>query len=108
MSAQNLARFVMATVCRRALLLLLPFLSGSLNLASAQTPPPPPRSPAGLPGANLAGGGASKEGGQALDVHGQSRNLSMGLLFQKDKDGVTFATPRTKYSDKLDIKQSGF
>ena len=32
----------------------------------------------------------------------------MGLLFQKDKDGVTFATPRTKYSDKLDIKQSGF
>ena len=40
MSAQNLARFVMATVCRRALLLLLPFLSGSLNLASAQTPPP--------------------------------------------------------------------
>ena len=77
-----------------------------INTRPPLKPPPAPvatapgRSPASVPG--------SKEFGQALDVRGQSRNLSMGLMFHKEKDEVSFATPRTNYRDKVTVKQSNF
>jgi hypothetical protein len=70
------------------------------------------RSPAGLmaqnPRASAAGVGATHDIEQELKITGQSRNLSMGLLFQKDKDKLSFGTARTNYKDKIVEKSSNF
>jgi hypothetical protein len=64
------------------------------------------RSPASVMGAS--GNGSSKDISEELKIMGQSRNLSMGLLFQKDKDKLTFGTPRTNYEDKVSDKKANF
>jgi hypothetical protein len=65
------------------------------------------RSPASVMGAG-SGNGNSKDISEELKIMGQSRNLSMGLLFQKDKDKLTFGTPRTNYEDKVSDKKANF
>jgi hypothetical protein len=50
----------------------------------------------------------SKDMSEELKIMGQSRNLSMGLLFQKDKDKLSFGTPRTNYKDKISDSKSNF
>jgi hypothetical protein len=65
------------------------------------------RSPASVMGASSSGGN-SKDISEELKIMGQSRNLSMGLLFQKDKDKLTFGTPRTNYEDKVSDKKANF
>jgi hypothetical protein len=52
--------------------------------------------------------GPANSGGDAIDITGQSRNLSMGLLFQRDKDNVTFGSPRTNYRDKITSGQTNY
>jgi hypothetical protein len=58
--------------------------------------------------AAVAGTGGSRDISEELKIMGQSRNLSMGLLFQKDKDKLTFGTPRTNYQDKISDKNANF
>jgi hypothetical protein len=55
-----------------------------------------------------ASANSSKDISEELKIMGQSRNLSMGLLFQKDKDKLTFGTPRTNYEDKVSDKKANF
>jgi hypothetical protein len=43
-----------------------------------------------------------------IDITGQSRNLSMGLMFQRDKDTVSFGSPRTNYKDKITTSQTNY
>jgi hypothetical protein len=57
------------------------------------------RSPAGIP--SLTAGSHSHDIEQEMKITGQARNLSMGLLFQKDKDKLSFGTARTNYKDKI-------
>jgi hypothetical protein len=63
------------------------------------------RAPASAAGTSS---GSSKDISEELKIMGQSRNLSMGLLFQKDKDKLTFGTPRTNYEDKVSDKKANF
>jgi hypothetical protein len=65
------------------------------------------RSPASVVGAG-SGSGNSKDISEELKIMGQSRNLSMGLLFKNDKDKLTFGTPRTNYEDKVSDKKANF
>jgi hypothetical protein len=57
------------------------------------------RAPAGIPSMTTASHSHDIE--QELKITGQARNLSMGLLFQKDKDKLSFGTARTNYRDKI-------
>ena len=63
------------------------------NPTSAQTKPPPSQ---------------PHEIGNELKVTGQSRSFSMGLLFQKEKDKLTFGKPRMNYKDKILSKETNF
>jgi hypothetical protein len=45
---------------------------------------------------------------EGIDITGQSRNLSMGLMFQRDKDTVSFGSPRTNYKDKITTSQTNY
>lgn len=47
------------------------------------------------------GRGGTHEIGEAMRVTGQSRSLSMGLLFSKDGDQIEFGSPRMHYKDKI-------
>lgn len=51
---------------------------------------------------------ASHDINEAIDITGQSRNLSMGLMFQRDKDKVSFGSPRTNYKDKITSQQTNY
>ncbi|MDR3607066.1 MAG: hypothetical protein P4M08_06775 [Oligoflexia bacterium] len=71
------------------------------------------RAPASVLGASIGNPRANRSGGskdisEELKIMGQSRNLSMGLLFQKDKDKLSFGTPRTNYKDKVSEKKVNF
>jgi len=70
--------------------------------AIATVAPAPARVPA------MASHGDHHEIDAALNVTGQTRNLSMGLLFQKDKDKLSFGTPRTNYKDKVASKLTNY
>lgn len=54
------------------------------------------------------GPGSSHEIGEAMRVTGQSRNLSMGLLFSKDNDKIEFGNPRMHYKDKITSQQANY
>ncbi|MBS1960066.1 MAG: hypothetical protein JST80_11370 [Bdellovibrionales bacterium] len=63
----------------------------------------------GMPsGGGAVHGGGTHEIGEALRVTGQSRNLSMGLLFSKDNDKIEFGNPRMHYKDKISSKQANY
>jgi hypothetical protein len=79
----------------------------ALQAAAQSTVTGGARSPASVMGASNSGGN-SKDISEELKIMGQSRNLSMGLLFQKDKDKLTFGTPRTNYEDKVSDKKANF
>jgi hypothetical protein len=66
------------------------------------------RSPASVMSAAPIMGGGTKEIGEEMKVTGQSRSLQMGMLLQKDKDKLTFGTPRTNYKDKISNKTTNF
>lgn len=79
--------------------------SGLANsIRSMQTAPV--ASPMG--GRMMRGPSGSHEIGEAMRVTGQSRNLSMGLLFSKDNDKIEFGNPRMHYKDKMSSKQANY
>ncbi|MBC7397553.1 MAG: hypothetical protein H7333_08925 [Bdellovibrionales bacterium] len=51
---------------------------------------------------------SAREISEAIDITGQSRNLSMGLMFQRDHDKVSFGSPRTNYKDKITSSQTNY
>lgn len=51
---------------------------------------------------------SAREISEAIDITGQSRNLSMGLMFQRDKDKLSFGSPRTNYKDKITSQQTNY
>jgi hypothetical protein len=54
------------------------------------------------------GRGGTHEIGEAMRVTGQSRNLSMGLLFSKDGDKIEFGSPRMHYKDKITSSSANY
>lgn len=77
-----------------AVLLSCGFSSGTVFAEPANPPD------AGAP-APLRTQGKTREIDEALQVTGQARNLSMGLMFSRENDKIEFGTPRTHYKDKI-------
>lgn len=59
-------------------------------------------------GGMMRGPSGAHEIGEAMRVTGQSRNLSMGLLFSKDNDKIEFGNPRMHYKDKISSRQANY
>jgi hypothetical protein len=90
-------------------------VSGQASTVSAQDTAALSASIRSMSSAPTLGGGGMMRGpssaheiGEAMRVTGQSRNLSMGLLFSKDNDKIEFGNPRMHYKDKISSKQANY
>jgi hypothetical protein len=82
-------------------LLLITIFTGFSAFAQVPTSTVPPKT---LPQKRTVNSVSDSE--KALEVRGQSRNLSMMLVLKNRKDSIDFVKPRETYSEE--IKNTGF
>ena len=76
-------------------------VAGQKPVAKKSTPTPAPKVVSKAPASAQRNLSSVSDSNSALEVRGQSRNLSMLLVLKNRKDNVNFVKPREHYSTEI-------